>query len=107
MRLGRRIRSLRKAQGLTQEDLGEKANLHYTYIGAVERGECNISLKNIEKIATALDITLSELFSFPSGYQAATKEETLISEIVGMLKNKHPKTIGLIREVARDIIEGM
>jgi len=61
-KLGRRIRDLRKAAGFSQEDLGFKANIHRTYIGSVERGEQNISLDNIGKLAKSLKIPLSDLF---------------------------------------------
>ncbi len=63
-RFGQRIKELRKQKDLTQEKLAEKSKLHYTYIGVVERGGKNISLKNIEKIAHALGVKLSELFDF-------------------------------------------
>lgn len=59
--LGQNIRKLRKKMGLSQEKLAEKANLHRTYVGAVERGERNISLDNILAIAHALDVSASEL----------------------------------------------
>ena len=59
---GNRIRSLRKEQGLSQEELGFKSNLHRTYIGMIERGEKNITLVNIKKIADALNIRLTDLF---------------------------------------------
>lgn len=62
-RYGSRIRELRKQKNLTQEKLAEKANLHYTYIGTVERGEKNISLFNIEKISKALGVNLAKFFS--------------------------------------------
>jgi transcriptional regulator with XRE-family HTH domain len=59
--LGNNIRQRRTQLGLSQEQLAEKANLHRTYIGAVERGERNISLDNILAIAQALGISGSEL----------------------------------------------
>jgi len=62
--LGRRIRSLRKAKGLTQQQLGEQADLNYKYLGAVERGEENPSVKVLERIATALKVELIDLFRF-------------------------------------------
>ncbi|WP_042356871.1 helix-turn-helix domain-containing protein [Bacillus rubiinfantis] len=62
--VGDRIRNLRKANGLTQEGLAEKAELQYSYIGGVERGERNISLETLEKILIALDVTAFELFKF-------------------------------------------
>ena len=60
---GERVRQLRKRSGLTQEELAELAGLHQTYIGVVERGEKNISLMNIERIAKSLGVSLSEFFS--------------------------------------------
>lgn len=61
---GNRIRELRREQGLSQEALASKCGLHRTYIGAVERGEKNISLKNIARIAEALGVSLRELLDF-------------------------------------------
>lgn len=61
---GQRVRALRLARGLSQEELAFKVGIHRTYIGGVERGERNPSLKNIAAIARALNITLRELFSF-------------------------------------------
>lgn len=53
--VGKNIRNFRKVQGLSQEDLAELSGLHRTYIGGIERGERNVSLSNIEKIASALN----------------------------------------------------
>ncbi len=60
-RLGRAVRRLRKAAGYSQEDFADLVGVHRTYMGAVERGEVNISLRNIEKIAGSLEITASKL----------------------------------------------
>jgi transcriptional regulator with XRE-family HTH domain len=57
-----RVRELRKQLRLSQEELGFKSNIHRTYIGAVERGEQNVSLDNIGRIAKHLKVTLTELF---------------------------------------------
>ena len=59
---GRRVRALRKRAGLSQEQLALKCGLDRTYVGGVERGERNISIVNIEKIARALDLSLKDLF---------------------------------------------
>jgi transcriptional regulator with XRE-family HTH domain len=59
---GERVRKERLKQKLTQEKLAEIAGLHRTYIGMIERGEKNITLTNIEKIAKALDITIEDIF---------------------------------------------
>ncbi len=61
-KFGLRVRKIRLTQNLSQEELAFKARVHRTYIGAIERGEKNISLKNIEKIAKALKIEIKELF---------------------------------------------
>ncbi len=61
--LGARVRALRKAKALSQEELAYECGLHRTYMGDVERGESNVSIDNITKIAGSLGITISELFS--------------------------------------------
>ena len=60
---GTSVRKLRESKGLSQEDLAEKAGLHRTYIGGIERGERNLSLLNIWRIADALEVSPSEFFS--------------------------------------------
>ena len=59
---GRRLRKLRTDKGLSQEALALDCDLDRTYIGGIERGERNVSLINIEKIAAALGIPVRELF---------------------------------------------
>lgn len=61
-KFGARIRELRKEGGLSQEKLAELAELHRTYVSGVERGERNASLTSIERIANALNVSLSKLF---------------------------------------------
>lgn len=61
-KFGDKIRDLRKQKGLSQEELAFKAGLHRTYISDIERGSRNVSLKNIEKIAKALGVSLKTLF---------------------------------------------
>lgn len=63
MAFGKAVRKARKARGISQEALADLAGLHRTYVGDVERGERNISLLNMSKIAKALHIKLSELVS--------------------------------------------
>lgn len=61
--LGAQIRSLRKAKGLTQEELGEKADLSYKYIGELERGQVNVSIDSLAKLADAVGVKIGDLFS--------------------------------------------
>lgn len=67
--LGENIHSLRIKQQLTQEQLAELCDLHRTYIGAMERGDRNVSLNNIVKVAQALKVTPSELLKYDSKIQ--------------------------------------
>lgn len=60
---GTTIREIRINKGLSQEELAEKAGLHRTYIGMIERAERNITLMNIQKIANALDEKISNIFN--------------------------------------------
>jgi ribosome-binding protein aMBF1 (putative translation factor) len=64
-RIGWNIRIIREQQGLSQEELGAIARLHRAYIGQIERGEKNIGLKNLEKIANALNVNVSVLVDSP------------------------------------------
>ena len=70
--LGRRIRAERTAKKMTQEELAERAGLHPTYIGQVERGEKTVA--SLEKIVEGLEISFSDLFeniqppTKPAGY---------------------------------------
>ena len=59
--LGRAVRSMRKRQEWTLEALAERAGLHWTYIGGIERGERNPSWENVVKLAQALGVKVSEL----------------------------------------------
>ena len=60
-KFGERVRTERGKLYLSQEELAEKAGLHRTYIGMIERAEKNITLINIKKIANALKISVSDL----------------------------------------------
>lgn len=59
--LGQRIRQLRKQRSLSQEEFAHLAELDRSYIGQIERGERNLSFSNLYKIASALDLRISEL----------------------------------------------
>jgi transcriptional regulator with XRE-family HTH domain len=58
---GEAVRRSRQARGLSQEELAEQCGLHRTYVGSVERGERNIGLVNIGRLAMALGLPISEL----------------------------------------------
>jgi len=58
---GNRVKILRRKNNWSQEEFAKKAGLHRTYIGSIERSERNISLINIERIAKALKVNISDL----------------------------------------------
>ena len=62
VKFGRKTRELRLAAGLSQEALAEKAGLHRTYVGMIERAERNITIAQIEKIARALGVSVRDMF---------------------------------------------
>jgi transcriptional regulator with XRE-family HTH domain len=63
-KIGLRIKNLRELASMSQKDLAYTADLDRSYIASVENGQRNISIMNIEKIATALNVTLKEFFNY-------------------------------------------
>jgi transcriptional regulator with XRE-family HTH domain len=61
-RFGSALRRLRDERGYSQEELAERAGLHRNYVGGVERGERNVALENIVKLAKALSVSPKDLF---------------------------------------------
>jgi len=84
--LGQRIRSYRTSLGLSQEKLAELAGCHHTYIGQLERGEKNATIESIEKISSALNVSLSKLFEKLGGGNSS--ENTIPLECYEFLSSK-------------------
>lgn len=61
VRFGNRVRAIRQRKGISQEKLAELAGVHRTFVSSVERGERNISLMNIARLAKALEVPLAKL----------------------------------------------
>lgn len=98
--IGKRIRDLRKQKGLSQEELGWKAKLHFTYIGAIERGEKNCSIITLEKIAKGLEIDIKNLFDAPLRQTDVNRLKKEINNKVNLLS---PQTLTLLKEMLENI----
>ena len=61
-KFGKKVRAERDKLGFSQEELASRAGVHRTYIGMIERAEKNITLENIERVAKALNLKLSDFF---------------------------------------------
>ena len=104
---GIRIRQIRKARGWTQEEFGAIAGLDYKYLGAIERGEKNLTIDNIEKIAKGFAIDACQLFLFSLKDVMSEKEitEEKIQDIFDKCDDKAKKFILLIAQAAAQLRE--
>jgi XRE family transcriptional regulator, regulator of sulfur utilization len=99
--IGERIRLQRRSQGLSQEDLAQKAGLHPTYIGQLERGEKNATLESISKVARALSINLEDLVSltspnFPAGNETLRE---LVQELYRVTEADQKSILKIVKEL--------
>jgi XRE family transcriptional regulator, regulator of sulfur utilization len=80
--LGRRIRTLRQLKKWTQQELGEKADINYKFLGEIERGQQNPSFEILFKIAAALGVEPPELFRFEQEISDRKEIESRIKNII-------------------------
>ena len=98
--IGDRLRDLRKKSGLSQEKLGLKTKLHYTYIGAIERGEKNVSIITLSKIAKGLGISVNEVFNFPMDIKDPDK---LKASILKEIEKSDPEILKIALDLVREL----
>ena len=98
-RLGRRTRELRREQKLTQTELAAKIGMNYRYVGAVERGEVNVTTDNVERIAEGLGIPPYRLFLFSPSEKRRSDEEMTDEHLRAMLRRAGPEVKELIGHV--------
>lgn len=91
--LGKRIRTLRKAKGWTQEKLGQQADTSYKFLGEIERGVQNPSFTILVKVAGALGVKLPELFRFES---EGVNRKAIESSLINIIKNLPDDEIGRV-----------
>jgi transcriptional regulator with XRE-family HTH domain len=97
--LGRRVRDLRVQKGWTQQELGEKADINYKFLGEIERGQQNPSFGILVKIATALGVELSEFFRLGHEMSDRKEIETRITNILKSLPDQDLKRTLLVLKV--------
>lgn len=85
VKVGRRIRELRKIKNMSQEALAEKADLHPSLIGKMERGEINPTIVSLDKIARAFDISVAELLSFPENKKIIDADVSVLDKSINIL----------------------
>jgi len=104
VQVGRRIRQIRKAQKISQQELGERASLNYKYIGGVERGERNPSVESLVKIARGLKVDVGKFFKFDNDRQLSEKER-IYNQIIGLLGNKSTKELKLAKRMLTSLFK--
>ncbi|WYU84238.1 helix-turn-helix transcriptional regulator [Paenibacillus sp. FSL H8-0283] len=105
--VGNRIRALRKQRGWTQEQLAEKANLHYSYLSSLERGGRNMSLESLGKIIEAFEINPIQILNFADTLlldEEANKQET-IKAIRNQLELCNEAEVKMVYRMLNDIIQ--
>jgi transcriptional regulator with XRE-family HTH domain len=104
---GENVRLIRKQRGLTQEELAEVTGLQNTYIGGIERGERNISLETLEKVAKGLNINPKWLFDYKNldiEHNDGFSKNTILDIHRGMLENRSEDEIKLIHRTVKDML---
>ncbi|ADO59343.1 MULTISPECIES: helix-turn-helix transcriptional regulator [Paenibacillus] len=102
--IGTRIRAIRNAKGLTQQKLADIASLDYRYIGALERGERNFSIDTLEKVLTALNVSISELM-FSEEHMTTDEmiRQEAIDEFVALTSRLNDEQISILRRVSKEV----
>lgn len=93
IKVGTRIRTLRKERGYTQEQLAFEANMHPAQIGHIERGVQSPTIDTLEKIIKALDVSIQEFFNFDN---VSLNNETALNLFLNTLSNEELNDISTI-----------
>ena len=103
IKIGNRIKQIRQRKDISQEELALAANLNKAFVGQIERGQKNATIKTIEKVCFALDVTLHEFFSFELD-EVDLHSDSLI-KVSSMLKQLDDKQVSQILDIMKKIIE--
>lgn len=104
-RLGQRIRNYRTNLGLSQEKLAELAGCHPTYIGQIERGEKNATIESLEKISSALGVSLSKLFEKIGSVENSESGRNIPLECYELLSSQTPSEQEQILKIIIEMVK--
>nr|WP_302666919.1 helix-turn-helix transcriptional regulator [uncultured Agathobaculum sp.] len=100
--IGGRIRYFRKLKGWSQETLALQADMNPAFLGHLERGLKSPTVKTLEKIAAALDISMAELFSEPQ--PISDEKEALLTELRDLLQGLSAESLRKITVILQNIL---
>ncbi|WP_150284126.1 helix-turn-helix domain-containing protein [Rummeliibacillus sp. TYF-LIM-RU47] len=103
--VGNKIRKTRTQQGLTLEELAEKTELNFSYLGKIERGEKNITLLTLEKLVNTLNIPPSSLFDFNGTSQINNNLDKVLDNHEKLLQTRNVEEIKTIHSISVDIFK--
>lgn len=98
--VGERIRAIRKAKGLTQQQLAELSGLDDAYIGSLERGERNFSIDTLEKIIVGLNISFGDLIALNN---EDNSHKDAIVEYIGIISELDSAQVQTLREILNKV----
>ncbi len=99
--IGKRIQELRKAQGLSQEDVAEKADISPNYLSRIECGKENPTLDMLIKLATTIEVEMQEIFDFGHGVGPNQLKDTMNQLIKDIDEEKLGLAVKILRAVMR------
>lgn len=107
--VGARIKTLRTQMGLSQVELAERAKSQDTYIGEIERGNRNISLKMLAKIADALEVSVDDLFTFGEikETESIIQQQQLIEIVKSKLQSRSLEDVQLVQRMLDDLFNSI
>ncbi|GMX66263.1 helix-turn-helix transcriptional regulator [Paenibacillus elgii] len=105
--VGLKIRAIRKSKGLSQKEVGDRAELIDTYVGSVERGERNVSLQSLDKIAAALGVSPEELFQFHdlNVEENLHEKKQIVEAHKALMLTRSIREIKMVHRIAKDILD--
>lgn len=104
LRVGKRIRLYRKARKLTQEELGEQLRIDQSYLGRIERGEVNITIETLDKIAISLGIVPSQLLEDEKRDVMNKSKTDLLEKIDTTLLSLSSKELEVVHRLIKDAL---